>query len=170
MVVLLATAAVLLAVGFVLHLGSAKADTTVWSARMTVGFGDTLDFPFQTGYYDVPEFLDGTHWQGMGSLDNPNFTRDGVGYTVAGIYYADMDSGIYNPNFNCGRHCLFLHVDRPLPESLALQVGDAQYDLLDADEEDWGEAVYMWQLDGFPGWAEGDEVQVSLIAKGQTEG
>ena len=169
LVLLLATTAVLLALGIVLHLGTARADTTMWSARMTVGFGDTLDFPFQAGYYDVPDFLDDTHRENMGSLDNPNFTHGGVDYAVAGIYYADLDSGIYNPEFDCGRHCLFLHVDRPLPESLTLQMEDAQYDLLDADEEDWGEVVYMWQLEGFAGWSEGDEVQVSLIARGQTE-
>ena len=167
LIVLSIAIVVLLALGIVLHLGTARADTTVWSARMTVGFGETLDFPFQAGYYDVPEFLDDTHWEDMGSLDNPSFTRGGVDYTVAGIYYADLDTGIYNPKLDCGSHCLFLQVDRYLPESLTLQVGDAQYDLLDADKQDWVEAVYIWPLEGFPGWSEGDEVQVSFLAHGQ---
>ena len=61
LIVLSIAIVVLLALGIVLHLGTARADTTMWSARMTVGFGETLDFPFQAGYYEVPEFLDDSH-------------------------------------------------------------------------------------------------------------
>lgn len=135
LLVLLAATAVLMAVGFALHLGTARANTTEWPARMTVGFTDILDVPFLAGYYEFPEIVGEAHWEDMGGLDPRVFSYAGVDYTVNGVYYADLETGIYNPEPDCGRHCLFLHVDRPLPEGLTLQVGDGRYDLGGAGRE-----------------------------------
>ena len=154
----------LLAVGAVLHVGTAWANTTMWSARMTVGFNDTLDVPLLVGYFNFPESPYGDYWEDMGSLDPPSFMHEGVEYTVSGIYNADLNTGIYYPICDRGSQCLYLHVDRSLPEGFTLQAGDVQYHLRDADEEHLGGAVYAWQLEATPGWAVGDEVQVHLLA------
>ena len=153
-VTLVATVLVLAAI-FGLHPGTANADTTVWSAEMTVGINEQNTFD-QLGFLDIPDELDAGFWDDTGSLDNTTFTHAGVAYTVSAIYY---------PDFSGDHQYLFLHLDHPLPEGLSFEAGGVKREIADATALGWSQSLYMWELDTSPGWAAGSTQAVFLTAQ-----
>ena len=144
--------ALVIAVAF--HYETASADSDVWTAEMTVGANNQLNFA-KVGFIDIPDDLDGGLWNDTGSLDNVTFTHDGQDYTVNALYYTE---------FQGDTQYLLVHADLPLPAGLTLQFAEQQYNVADAVEIGWGESVYRWALEGNPGWAEGSIQAVSLTA------
>ena len=143
-----------LVVAIALQFETASADTHVWTAEMTVGYNDQLNFT-KVGFLDIPDDLDGGLWNETGSLDSATFTHEGQDYTVAALYYTE---------FQGVSQYLLIHANQPLPSGLTLQFAEQQYDIADAVEIGWGESVYRWELEAHPGWAEGSTQALSLTA------
>ena len=133
---------------------SASANTEVWTAEMTVGSNDQLNFT-KVGFLNIPDDLDGGLWDETGRLDNTTITYEGQDYTVNALYYTEYQGE---------SQYLLVHSDQPIPAVLTLQFAEHQYDVADAVEIGWGESVYRWELEVNPSWAEGSIQPVSLLA------
>ena len=146
--------AMALFVAVALHYETASADSEVWTAEMTVGSNDQLNFT-KVGFLDIPDELDGGLWNDTGSLDNSTLIYAGQDFTVNALYYTE---------FQGESQYLLVHSDQPLPAGLTLQFAEHQYNVADSVEIGWGESVYRWDLEVNPGWAEGSIQAVSLTA------
>ncbi len=141
-------------IAIALHHETASANTEVWTAEMTVGANNQLDFE-QLGFLDIPDEQDGAYWHETGSLNNTTFTHAGLDFTVNALYYTEFEGE---------SQYLLVHSDQPLPAGLTLQFAEHQYNVADSVEIGWGESVYRWDLEINPGWAEGSTQVVSLTA------
>ncbi len=73
---LLVASALAVTLIIVLFHKSASANTEAWTAEMTVGSNDQLNFT-KVGFLNIPDDLDGGLWDETGRLDNTTITYEG---------------------------------------------------------------------------------------------
>ncbi len=146
---LVAAALVALAVFFVHDARPASAQTTIWSATLTVQDITSTDFG-DHGFGCAVFANDRTCGDSLSPSGNHRFTYQGTPYTIARIYLHSGD--------------LHFVLDNAIPDGIkqnaTLHVGRRAFSFADVPLEESDTAV-SWSAPGLR-WSEGDTVQLSL--------
>ena len=96
-----------------------------------------------------------TYFRLLVPSDNVVFTHDAVDYTVMNLFIQEFDN-------NRVRQLVF-EVHIPLPDDLALQIDDIQFDVADARKLGTNRNIHIWRLGSRLESVDGQAMEVSLI-------